>query len=93
MSGMIFDGWAPVIRSLVIGLLAYLVLILWLRFSGKRTLSQWNAFDAIVTFALGSMLATATLSRDTSLVQGALSLHCSSSSPGCRCTPRWCVGW
>ena len=71
---MFFDGWAGLARVVIVGALAYVGLVALLRVSGKRTLSQWNAFDAIVTFALGSMLATATLSRDTSLVQGALAL-------------------
>jgi uncharacterized membrane protein YcaP (DUF421 family) len=43
-----------------------------LRFSGKRTLSKWNAFDLVVTVAFGSTLATALLSKDTTLVQGVL---------------------
>lgn len=43
---------------LVIGVLAYASLILLLRASGKRTLSKMNAFDFIVTVALGSTLAS-----------------------------------
>lgn len=57
-------------RTLVVGLLAYASLIVMLRISGKRTLSQLNAFDLIVTVALGSTLATILLSNDTSLAQG-----------------------
>jgi uncharacterized membrane protein YcaP (DUF421 family) len=69
---MFFTGWSPILHSLVVGTLGYVALIVWLRLSGKRTLSSWNAFDAIVTFALGSMMATATLSPSTSFAQGAL---------------------
>lgn len=68
---MLWGTWSTLTNSLVIGAGSYLALIVWLRLSGKRTLSQWNAFDAIVTFALGSLLATATLSPSTNLVQGA----------------------
>lgn len=57
-------------RTLVVGLLAYGALVAMLRVSGKRTLSQLNAFDFIVTVALGSTLATILLSNDTSLAQG-----------------------
>lgn len=57
-------------RTLLVGLLAYGALVGMLRVSGKRTLSQLNAFDLIVTVALGSILATILLSNDTSLVQG-----------------------
>ncbi|HET9589118.1 MAG TPA: YetF domain-containing protein [Anaerolineales bacterium] len=69
---MIFDGWSGLYRTLIVGVLAYIALVLLLRVSGKRTLSKWNAFDFIVTVALGSSLATALLSRQVPLAQGVL---------------------
>lgn len=54
----------------VVGTLAYAALIVLLRISGKRTLSKLNAFDLVVTVALGSTLATILLSKDTPLVDG-----------------------
>jgi len=71
-SGMFFDGWLPLIRTVVVGVLAYAALVLFLRVSGKRTLSKMNAFDLIVTVALGSTLATVLLSSSVSLATGAL---------------------
>lgn len=47
-----------------------LALIAILRFSAKRTLSKWNAFDFVVTIALGSTLATILLSKDVSVLEG-----------------------
>lgn len=41
-----------------------------LRVSGKRTLSKLNAFNLVVTVALGSTLATILLSRSTALAEG-----------------------
>ncbi len=41
-------------RVVIIGTLAYGALVLVLRISGKRTLSKMNAFDLVVTVALGS---------------------------------------
>ncbi|MDT8387800.1 MAG: DUF421 domain-containing protein [Thiogranum sp.] len=67
---MIFNGWDGILRTLIVGLLAYVALVFLLRISGKRTLSKWNAFDFIVTVALGSSLATALLSRQVPLTQG-----------------------
>lgn len=67
---MFFDGWSDVLRVLVVGTLAYLALVAWLRVTGKRTVSKWNAFDLIVTIALGSTLSTVLLSRDVALVEG-----------------------
>ena len=58
---MFFDGWTGIVRVLVVGTLAYLGLVAWLRVTGKRTVSKWNAFDLIVTIALGSTLATVLL--------------------------------
>ena len=67
---MIFDDWAGVLRVVLVGAAAYLVLVLILRVCGKRTLSKMNAFDLVVTIALGSTLATVLLSKDVALVEG-----------------------
>lgn len=69
MEHFFFDSWLVLIRTAVIGVLAYVSLIVFLRVSGKRTLSKMNAFDFVVTVAFGSTLATALLSKDTTLVQ------------------------
>ncbi len=61
---------SPLIRVAVVGTLAYVALIVLLRLSGKRTLSKWNAFDFVVTVALGSILATVVLSRAVALADG-----------------------
>ena len=62
------------VRVLIIGILAYVALVIILRLSGKRTLSAMNAFDFIVTVALGSTLASVITSRDVSLAEGILAL-------------------
>ena len=71
---MFFDGWHGVWRILLVGSAAYAVLIVWLRLTGKRTLTKWNAFDLVVTIALGSTLATVMLSKTTPLLNGAIAL-------------------
>jgi uncharacterized membrane protein YcaP (DUF421 family) len=71
---MFFDSWTGIVRVVVVGILAYLFLILWLRLSGKRTLAKWNAFDFVVTVALGSTLATVLLSNQVALVEGVIGL-------------------
>lgn len=60
------------LRILIVGPLAYILLIVILRTSGKRTLSKLNAFDFVVTIALGSTLATVLLSKDVPLIEGVL---------------------
>ena len=84
---MLFDGWLSLLRTAVVGILAYAALVHFLRVSGKRTLSKMNAFDLIVTVALGSTLATVLLSSSVSLATGALAFAlliagCSTPSPG-----------
>ncbi len=67
---LFFQDWSGIIRTIIVGVLAYLALVSALRVSGKRTLSKMNAFDFVVTVALGSTLATILLSRDVALVEG-----------------------
>lgn len=71
---MWFDSWADLTRVLVIGGAAYLTVVLVLRLSGKRTLAKLNAFDLVVTVALGSTLATIVLSKDVAWSEGAVAL-------------------
>ena len=71
---MFYDNLNGLVRVLVVGPLAYVWLIAILRVTGKRTLAQLNAFDFIVTVALGSTLATVILSNSVSLAEGALAL-------------------
>jgi uncharacterized membrane protein YcaP (DUF421 family) len=67
---MFFNNWAVLGRTVVVGVLAYLALVLVIRIAGKRTLSKMNAFDLIVTVALGSTLASILLSPEVSLAEG-----------------------
>ncbi|MEX2132605.1 MAG: YetF domain-containing protein [Acidimicrobiia bacterium] len=68
-----FDGWEPVLRILMIGPLAFITLVVVLRSSGKRTLSKMNAFDFVVTIALGSLFATVIINQEVTLAEGAAS--------------------
>jgi uncharacterized membrane protein YcaP (DUF421 family) len=71
---MWFDSWYDLGRVLVVGPVAYAVLVAVLRLTGKRTLSKLNAFDLVITVALGSTLATSFLSSEVSAAEGALGL-------------------
>lgn len=66
----LFQGWMDIARTVLVGILGYVALIVLLRISGKRTLSKMNAFDLVVTVALGSSLATLLLSKDVALAEG-----------------------
>lgn len=70
MKNIFFDSWESFIRTLIISVLAYVIIVILLRASGKRTLSKMNAFDFIVTIALGSTLATVVLNKNVALIDG-----------------------
>ena len=72
MDQIFFDNWDSIIRTFIITILAYFSLIALLRISGKRTLSKMNAFDFIVTIAIGSVLATVLLNKSVALADGVL---------------------
>ena len=72
MDKLFFDNWDSIFRTFIITILAYFSLIALLRISGKRTLSKMNAFDLIVTVAIGSVLATVLLNKSIALADGVL---------------------
>lgn len=69
---MWFDSWEASGRIVITSLVAYSSLIAFLRITGKRSLSKLNAFDLVVTIALGSTLSTVILSRQVPLLDGLL---------------------
>lgn len=71
---MWFGSWSDLLRVVLVGAAAYIWLVLVLRLSGKRTLAKLNAFDLVITVALGSTLATILLSSDVSWTEGAVAL-------------------
>ena len=70
MPTMFFDDWSGVVRVVIVGTTAYVAMVVLLRVSGKRTLSKMNAFDFIVTVALGSSLANVILNEGVALAEG-----------------------
>lgn len=70
MEQALFTSWTSIARTLVVGVAAYAGLVVLLRVSGKRTLTKMNAFDLIVTVALGSTLATVLLTKSVALADG-----------------------
>lgn len=83
---MWFDSWSAVLRIVLVGAASYVALVVLLRLGGKRILAKLNAFDLVVTVALGSMLASAVLSKDIHYVDAltgmALVISRSGSSHG-----------
>lgn len=71
---MIFDDWYGLLRVVIVGLCAYLALVVMVRIAGKRSLGKMTAFDLVVTVALGSTLSSIILSRGVALLEGLLAM-------------------
>jgi len=71
---MVIDNWYGLLRVVVVGVCTHFCLVILLRGTRKRTPSKLNAFDFVVTVALGSTLATVLLSSTVSLAGGVTAL-------------------
>jgi len=74
LQAMFFQNWSGIVRTILVGIMAYATLVIFLRISGKRTLAKLNAFDLVVTVALGSTLSAITLQESIALAEGAVAL-------------------
>ncbi len=70
----IFESWQRLGTTAAAGVISYVALVCFLRISGKRTLAKMNAFDLVVTVALGSTLASVLTSNRLPLANGILAL-------------------
>lgn len=70
----VWEGWGGVAAIGVALLVAYAWIVVVLRVSGKRTLAKLNAFDFVVTIAIGSTLSSVIISRQVPLVEGLAAL-------------------
>lgn len=73
-SDLFFNDWKSLARVLIATPFAYVALVFLLRATGKRTLSKLNAFDLVITVALGSTLASVITSKSIALAEGVLAL-------------------
>lgn len=73
MKDLLFKNWEGVWHVAVCALLAYFILFLFIRISGKRTLAKLTAFDFVVTVTLGSTLSSMILAKVT-LAEGSVAL-------------------
>jgi len=73
MKDLLFKNWESLWHVAVCAVLAYFILFLFIRISGKRTLAKLTAFDFVVTITLGSTLSSMILGKVT-LSEGAVAL-------------------
>lgn len=68
-AAFLFSGWEPILRILVVGTGAYAALVLLLRVSRKRTLARLNAFDFVITVAVGASFGRVLTARQVALAE------------------------
>lgn len=71
---MFFKDWNSLREIIIMAVLVYFSVIIILRISGKRTLSDLNAFDFIVTVTIGSISATTILAVNTTFIDGIVAI-------------------
>lgn len=65
-----FESWDSRLRIIFVTTIAYTTVVLLLRVSGKRTLAKMNAFDFVVTIALGTILTSVVLNSEIPFADG-----------------------
>ena len=71
---MWFDDWASLVTIAGKAVIGFAGLVLLLRVGGKRLLAKLNAFDMVVTFTVGSLLASMIISSEVSVADGMVAL-------------------
>lgn len=66
--------WNSTLRILISAFIAYAAIIIYIRILGKRSTSEMNNFDWIVTVSLGSIMASSVVLKDVSVPEGMLSI-------------------
>ena len=74
VSSWYFNGWEPVVRMLATVPAVYALVVAAVRVSGKRSTSQLNNFDWIVTVAMGSIVGSAVVLRDVAVAPAVLAV-------------------
>ncbi|WKN30023.1 DUF421 domain-containing protein [Porifericola rhodea] len=67
---LFWDGSGPILRIIIVGSLTYFGIVLLLRSTGKRTLTNMSAFDFIVTLAIGSTFGRVLTAKDVTISEG-----------------------
>ena len=71
---LFFDGWDNLAQVLIVTPIMYIAVITFVRLTGKRSTSQMNNFDWVVTVAIGSIIASPILLKDVSVAEGVLAV-------------------
>jgi len=71
---MWFDDWDSLLQIAIKAIVGFAALVALLRVFGKRSIAKLNAFDLVLVFTVGSILATTILNSQTTISEGLLAL-------------------
>ena len=71
---MWFDDWNSLEQIAAKSIIGFAVVVLLLRIAGNRSVAKLNAFDLVLVFTVGSILATTILNNGTTITEGGLAL-------------------
>ena len=67
--GVFYDGWQGLAQIALAAPVIYLGIIAYIRFAGKRSTSQMNNFDWVVSVALGSIAAAGVTNASVTVLE------------------------
>lgn len=84
VSTIFYDGWEGLVRIAVAAPLIYLSIIAFIRLAGKRSTSQMNNFDWVVSVALGSIAAAGVMNSSVTVLEALFAI-------GLLLAIQWCL--
>ncbi|MCF7701740.1 DUF421 domain-containing protein [Loktanella sp. M215] len=72
---LLYDGVGGLLRTVCAAAIMYLTVVAAVRLFGKRSTSQMNNFDWIVTVAIGSLMASGVLLADVTVLESAAAVY------------------
>jgi uncharacterized membrane protein YcaP (DUF421 family) len=64
---MFFHSWGDVGRVVIVSIIVFVVIVAMLRIVGQVALAKMSGYDVVFTVTLGSLVATAVLTRDVTV--------------------------
>ena len=74
ISAIFYDGWKDLVRIVLAAPAIYFTIIVFIRLAGKRSTSQMNNFDWVVTVALGSIAGAGITSNSVTVFEALLAI-------------------
>ena len=72
---LFFDGFGGLLRTAFSAFIMYSAVVMSVRIFGKRSTSQMNNFDWIVTVAIGSLMASGVLLADVTIIESTAAIY------------------